>query len=207
MYCGKCGKKVPDGYDYCMYCGAKVENQIQKSIGDAYNPTTLDRHKTHFAKRKKIITISVVAVVFIGILVSYLLLISPIAPLSEDESRTLEASEKIQDKLAYENSIKIYNAFISNEPKTSIYFGCQYRVFLEFGIIDSNGKITTKKAVFVHMIDGTTYIGSDDSQDEESKKYYILSEGDVYGISGFVKPSGTFNHLSNFQVWKIQAHI
>lgn len=27
MYCGKCGKKVPDGYDYCMYCGAKIENK------------------------------------------------------------------------------------------------------------------------------------------------------------------------------------
>jgi uncharacterized protein YxeA len=27
MYCGKCGKKIPDGYEYCMYCGAKVGNQ------------------------------------------------------------------------------------------------------------------------------------------------------------------------------------
>nr|DAJ70593.1 MAG TPA: zinc-ribbon containing domain protein [Caudoviricetes sp.] len=24
MYCGKCGKKIPDGCDYCMYCGTKA---------------------------------------------------------------------------------------------------------------------------------------------------------------------------------------
>lgn len=24
MYCGKCGKKIPDGYEYCMYCGKKI---------------------------------------------------------------------------------------------------------------------------------------------------------------------------------------
>ena len=24
MYCGKCGKKIPDGYEYCMYCGASL---------------------------------------------------------------------------------------------------------------------------------------------------------------------------------------
>lgn len=24
MYCSKCGKKVPDGYEYCMYCGEKI---------------------------------------------------------------------------------------------------------------------------------------------------------------------------------------
>lgn len=207
MYCGKCGKKIPDGHEYCMYCGAKVKNQIQEPIEDTKNLPTLEEHKTHFAKRKKIITISVVAVVFIVILVSYLLLLSPIAPLSEDESRTIEASEMIQKNLAGKNSFVILNAYVSNEKSKSLYKDCKYRVFLQYSVKDASGQSFTDKAVYVNMTDGTTFVGTENSDDKEAKDYYVLSEADVYGVGGVLKPSDDFNQLSNIQIKKVQARI
>lgn len=69
MYCGKCGKKLVDGYEFCMNCGAKMPatnnagtdtgGDIKKSKGD----------KRSFVNKKTVIcfaaTIIVIAVVML----------------------------------------------------------------------------------------------------------------------------------------------
>ncbi|HBC31600.1 MAG TPA: hypothetical protein DC024_10215 [Clostridiales bacterium] len=64
MYCGKCGKKVPNGCDYCMYCGTKVNLDEQNK--------TIVRSKV-FNKKKLYILIAVFFLAFLSLIGGYFL--------------------------------------------------------------------------------------------------------------------------------------
>ena len=38
MFCGKCGANIPDGYEFCMKCGTKIDmNQDNTEIEHIIN--------------------------------------------------------------------------------------------------------------------------------------------------------------------------
>lgn len=61
MFCGKCGKEVPEGYEFCMNCGTKLALEVEETI----SPVKVK-------KKKKWLIIPIVlillAVIVIGVL-------------------------------------------------------------------------------------------------------------------------------------------
>ena len=71
MFCGKCGASVPDGYEFCMKCGTKlniseeaIEDTLEVSSDEAKENTSVCVKSN---KKKIIILASVVVVVIVGI--------------------------------------------------------------------------------------------------------------------------------------------
>lgn len=57
MFCGKCGCKVPDGYEYCMKCGTKID--LENSEVDTLQTPELSNqgqsNKKKLSKRNKLL--------------------------------------------------------------------------------------------------------------------------------------------------------
>ena len=50
MFCGKCGANIPDGYEFCMKCGTKIDmnqdnTEIEHTIND--NDKEIRKKKIH----------------------------------------------------------------------------------------------------------------------------------------------------------------
>lgn len=64
MYCGKCGSTVPEGYEFCMKCGTKIDTTTDNSISGC--PKTEVVHKQKISKKKLIIILSTVGVLILA---------------------------------------------------------------------------------------------------------------------------------------------
>lgn len=66
MFCGKCGTEVPDGYEFCMKCGSKIE------------PTQVPKNESSMPKKKKWVIPLIVIVCVVGVIIVALYFINDV---------------------------------------------------------------------------------------------------------------------------------
>ncbi len=72
MFCGKCGANIPDGYEFCMKCGTKIDlNQDNMEIEDAKNEDKEIRRKKIHKKGILLICGIMIAMLLVGAGVVY----------------------------------------------------------------------------------------------------------------------------------------
>lgn len=64
MFCGKCGNKVLDGYEFCMNCGTKVEQEVATIDSKEDKPTW--KGKIISTKNKMAIIVVIIFLISIG---------------------------------------------------------------------------------------------------------------------------------------------
>lgn len=63
MFCGKCGNKVLDGYEFCMNCGTKVEQEVETIDSKEDKPTW----KSKIIRNKMAIIVAIIFLISIGV--------------------------------------------------------------------------------------------------------------------------------------------
>lgn len=108
MFCGKCGKEVPDGYEFCMNCGAKLE-KADEQVAEIVKP-----------KKKWIIPVVIVlAIIIVAVGAIYFVKDSQAKSGLYNNIAWGTSIEKIQEMVEKNPD----NAFetIVNEEKTVVY--------------------------------------------------------------------------------------
>lgn len=67
MFCGKCGSTVPDGYEFCMKCGTKID--LESLTDDSQKTMVLSNQapskKKKLSSKKKIVIFGSIVLVFL----------------------------------------------------------------------------------------------------------------------------------------------
>lgn len=67
MYCGKCGKQLPDEYEFCMNCGSKIE----KNYNIDNNNEEKIKQELNKSKNRKVIIICIAIFILLGSVAMY----------------------------------------------------------------------------------------------------------------------------------------
>ena len=73
MFCGKCGANIPDGYEFCMKCGTKIDmNQDNTEIEHTINDNDKEIRKKKIHKKGILLILGIlIAVLLAGAGVAY----------------------------------------------------------------------------------------------------------------------------------------
>ena len=73
MFCGKCGANIPDGYEFCMKCGTKIDmNQDNTEIEHTINDNDKEIRKKKIHKKGILLSLGIlIAVLLAGAGVAY----------------------------------------------------------------------------------------------------------------------------------------
>ena len=176
MYCGKCGANIPDGYEFCMKCGAKIEtsqikvdtiNKTEVMQNDEVNETE-DMHientevsevdsdkKQNISKRLK--SIIIVGVITILILIG----VFAMRGTNEKDGYFLNIPWGTELEAVQEKVIKKYNAETRIEDQCVIaaikdYEGMKDVTILPCFYCEKNGTLHTVLAI-LSPEDGSSY--------------------------------------------------
>ena len=171
MYCENCGKKIEDGSKFCLYCGAKVGEDVKERIAYVYTDTAGNEEKGKKYKSGVIIAFAAVLVVLLAVFIGISIYNKPENRLS----RALDLGQKYLLEEDYEQAIVAFNKVIEIEPmnadayvgKAEAYIGLDnYDMAIE--ALEEGYQITKKDekiedsliGIYIEVVDDRIIMGS-----------------------------------------------